>query len=102
MACYGLRPHELWHLDLEDLKSGGWTIRVLEKTKTGSRKVWPYHANWIEDWQMRDGELPWVDRSKPNRTIGAIPAIKFKEFGIPTGSPTLPSNHPMSSPAYLF
>lgn len=23
------------------------------------------------------------ERSKPNRTIGAIPAIKFKEFGVP-------------------
>ena len=83
LATYGLRPHELWHLELEDLREGGWTIQVGHNTKTGIRKVWPYPAEWIEQCQLRQGELPWVDRNRPNRILGGIPALKFKEFGIP-------------------
>ena len=83
LAAYGLRPHELWHLDLEALREGEWTIQVGQNTKTGTRKVWPYPAEWVERCQLRHGELPWVERSRPNRLLGGIPAIKFKEFGIP-------------------
>ncbi|MEO0947800.1 MAG: site-specific integrase [Cyanobacteria bacterium J06641_5] len=83
LATYGLRPHELWHLELDEMRSGNWTIRVGSNTKTGARKVWPYHAEWVDQFSLREGELPWVDRNLPNRTLGSTPAKKFKEFGIP-------------------
>ena len=43
MATYGLRNHEVFHLDLDRFP----IIRVKEDTKTGMREVWPcYPEIW--------------------------------------------------------
>ncbi|MBD2028273.1 hypothetical protein [Leptolyngbya sp. FACHB-711] len=41
MATFGLRPHEVFHLDTRGLKQGGYVLKVLEETKTGYREVHP-------------------------------------------------------------
>ncbi len=48
-ACYGLRPHEAWFCELEDLE-GVPVLRVLEG-KTGARyPVFPWPAEWVGRW----------------------------------------------------
>jgi hypothetical protein len=54
IACYGLRPHEVFHLDLIDFP----LLRVLEETKTGARFVYPLYPEWAEQWNLQDQKLP--------------------------------------------
>jgi integrase len=48
LAAYGLRPHELFRLDL-----GHWPdVRVLRNTKTGERVVPAIYAEWVELFEL--------------------------------------------------
>ncbi len=40
IATYGLRPHEVFRLDLEQIRNGSNIVSVLENTKTVARLVW--------------------------------------------------------------
>lgn len=66
MACYGLRNHEVFYLDLSDFP----ICKVLEDTKTGYREVWPCYPEWAEQWQLCDRQLPPVELDRPNQKIG--------------------------------
>jgi integrase len=66
MACYRLRNHEVFHLDLSEFPR----VRVLESTKTGAREVWPCFPEWAEGWELDRRVLPPVDVSRPNQKIG--------------------------------
>jgi integrase len=57
MAAYGLRNHELFHLDRESLRSG---VALILDGKTGRRKAWPFRPEWWEIWRLWEGELPAV------------------------------------------
>jgi integrase len=66
MAVYGLRNHEVFHLDLSRFP----VVQVLETTKTGAREVWPCYPEWAERWQLQQRVLPPVDTSRTNEAIG--------------------------------
>jgi integrase len=66
MATYGLRNHEVFHLDLEDFP----IIRVKEKTKTGVREVWPCYPEWAVEWKLDTPVLPPVNLNRSNDKIG--------------------------------
>lgn len=59
MAAYGLRNHEVFFLDTEIMRGGGYQIRVLSG-KTGSRNVWPFPADWVDLYDLRLPQLPAV------------------------------------------
>lgn len=48
LAVYGLRPHELFRLDLSFFPD----VRVLPNTKTGERIVPPIHPEWLELFKL--------------------------------------------------
>jgi integrase len=50
MAIYGLRPHEVWHCELDLPK-----IYIDEDTKTGERMVFPMPERWIKLFEIADG-----------------------------------------------
>ncbi|MBD2075508.1 integrase [Phormidium sp. FACHB-592] len=54
IACYGLRPHEVFHTDMTDFPM----LRVLEETKTGARFVYPLYPEWADAWVLHDRVLP--------------------------------------------
>lgn len=56
LATYGLRPHEVWYLDLTDFP----IVRVREGTKTGARPVQPLYPEWAEEWKL--DEVVYPDR----------------------------------------
>ena len=56
VATYGLRPHEVWHIDgLPDehgLITIGVAARHIKVTKTGFRAAVPLPAAWVERYQL--------------------------------------------------
>lgn len=62
LAVYGLRPHELFHLDLERLSQGETSLRVLEG-KTGARVVYPFPLDWWERWRLWEVNSPRITGS---------------------------------------
>lgn len=75
MAAFGLRSHELWHLDLANYT--GCELRVLEQTKTGSRLVFPYPREWLELFNLHDVKLPQL-RVRNNSEYGNRVAEYFR------------------------
>jgi integrase len=49
MACYGLRNHEIFHLEFD-----GEKIRIGENAKTGYRVVRPLYPEWFVVWKLHD------------------------------------------------
>lgn len=66
MACYGLRNHEVFHLELSKFP----VVQILEPTKTGWREVWPCYPEWPEMWQLQDRVLPPVALNRRNDRLG--------------------------------
>ncbi|NHC34701.1 integrase [Scytonema millei] len=59
IATFGLRPHEVFHLDTKDLESGGYILGVLDG-KTGSRRVWACYPEWVDSFDLRSPRIPAV------------------------------------------
>jgi len=79
IAVFGLRPHELLHLDLSELP----ILKVLENTKTGCRNIRPLHPEWIEKFEIAPFlELPNIT-AKRNDEIGSRVGHQFKRYAIP-------------------
>jgi integrase len=84
IAVYGFRPHEVFHIDLTDLRNGEDFIRVGPKTKTGARLAFPLYTEWVEELEIRKIQLPKFDtEGESNAILGAKIAVAFKRFGIP-------------------
>lgn len=66
MATYGLRNHEVFHVDLSCFPR----VKVRETTKTGAREVWPCYPEWAEEWGLNYPVFPPVDLERSNQKIG--------------------------------
>jgi integrase len=83
IATYGLRPHEVFRLDLEQLGNGSNIVSVLENTKTGARLVWACYPEWFEQFQLQDVKLPKIKLDRPNTAIGESCSHYFGDFKLP-------------------
>ncbi|WP_218080873.1 site-specific integrase [Anthocerotibacter panamensis] len=84
LATYGLRPHEIWHLDITELEAGGQVVKVGNHTKTGRREVWPCHPEWIEMFDLRAVQVPPSSKAgSGNADIGHRVAVQFQRYKIP-------------------
>lgn len=81
LACYGMRPHELFHCDLRDFP----TVRIGENTKTGSRFIWPLRPEWAEEWQLHKKVVPKIKNAEnlENRELGKRVAHRFGILAFP-------------------
>lgn len=71
MATYGLRPHEIVHLEHgTTLMDSPGVCTVLEDTKTGWRQVWPEPAEWWELFQLNKPLVLPNITAKTNREYG--------------------------------
>lgn len=59
LATFGLRDHEPFYLDTEELEAGGWMV-VLKEGKTGGRLIWSCYPEWVELFGLRSPRLPGV------------------------------------------
>lgn len=64
MACYGVRNHEVFNLDLLD-----FPIAFINRGKTGERYVWPLFPEWSEKWNLQKIILPEVT-GRTNSDLG--------------------------------
>ena len=71
LQCFGLRPHELWHIEPEDNKGQMWVYipgqwRTMSKDEHWS---WCLYPDWIEKYHLRDRfnqcQKLLHDKSKP-------------------------------------
>lgn len=60
LATFGLRSHEAFFLDTEDLELGKSDSVFVLEGKTGKRRVWAYYPEWIEQFDLRCRVLPRV------------------------------------------
>ncbi|MEP0911672.1 hypothetical protein NDI45_12180 [Leptolyngbya sp. GB1-A1] len=79
LAAYGLRPHEIFYLDLDRFTESTDALRVLNETKTGARLVYPCLPQWREQFRLWDAKLPGVETDgKSNEEIGKKIAQRFR------------------------
>ncbi len=78
MATYGLRNHEVFHLDLSELP----ILQVLDG-KTGARRVWACYPEWVDLFDLRNAELPPIT-GKNNSDLGGKVSKYFKARGLMT------------------
>jgi integrase len=83
IATYGLRPHEVFHLNYEAIADGDVVIQVQRETKTGAREVWPFHPEWVSDFGLVRVQLPNVNLNKSNIRLGEACSHYFGDFGLP-------------------
>ncbi|WP_103666405.1 integrase [Pseudanabaena sp. BC1403] len=77
IATYGIRPHEVFYLDFEDLP-----IATVTDGKTGARRVWACYPEWVETFQIKNVCLPSVT-GKANVNLGERVSKAFKRYGVP-------------------
>lgn len=80
LATYGLRPHEVFHLDLKNFQEGTGVLRVLEG-KTGERRIWPLHPEWVEAWSLFDVKVPSCT-GRNNKELGQRVSQYFRRQGM--------------------
>jgi integrase len=78
MAAYGLRNHELFYLDFSKMP----VLLVLDGSKTDFHRVYPLYPEWVEQWQLTQGELPTCTGPN-NSALGHRVTTAFKRYGIP-------------------
>ncbi|MEO0843115.1 MAG: integrase, partial [Cyanobacteria bacterium J06643_5] len=89
LATYGLRPHELFAIDLQSFTDTNNKFHLVylnpsltEGTKTGERScgIPPLYPHWIELFDLKNIKLPSAGGSLSNKT--ALIHIKFRNLGI--------------------
>lgn len=81
MACYGIRNHEAFNLDLQSLTEPPGILTVLDG-KTGGRRIWPCYPEWWERWDLYDTSRLPLATGKDNQTLGARVTQAFKRYNV--------------------
>ncbi len=86
IACYGIRPHEIFHLDCSLMQEYPPALQVKEGTKTGSRLVYPLpDEKRVIEWKLYDPILPNIDTTgKSNMRLGGKISERFWSYKIPS------------------
>ncbi|MEM7581603.1 MAG: integrase [Mastigocoleus sp.] len=80
-AAYGLRPHEVFHIDMLDFP----TARVSDETKTGERFIYPLYPEWAQNWNLKEIILPNLTsiETSSNAKLGTKISGFFYDYKIP-------------------
>jgi integrase len=78
MATFGLRPHECFFCEFVD----GYTVRVFEETKTGTRITRAILPEWSNQWNLMEVIRPQVTGHKPG-DFGDRNKRQFQRYKIP-------------------
>ncbi len=81
LAIYGLRPHELFHLNTEGLEQDPPVLGVLKETKTKDRLVYPCRAEaWSEFNPMVIAYPKVKTEGRNNNRLGEIASREFRSL----------------------
>ena len=81
LATYGLRPHEIYHLDTSRLSEDG-VLMVLENTKTGKRPVYPCKAEWVDKFGLISICIPKAKTGLSNKILGGRISKMFRDHKV--------------------
>jgi hypothetical protein len=86
IACYGIRPHEIFYLDCSLMQEYPPALFVKEGTKTGSRLVYPLpDERRIKEWKLHEPVMPNIDTTgKSNMKLGGKISERFYDYKIPS------------------
>jgi len=79
MACYGLRNHEVFHLEPLEQET---PILLVTGGKTGERLVWPCYPEWVDQWDLRNYNPPNVT-GRTNADLGNRVTVALRRYKIP-------------------
>ncbi|MEO0409638.1 MAG: site-specific integrase, partial [Cyanobacteria bacterium P01_A01_bin.135] len=89
MATYGLRNHEVFFCDLSGLGAAAPSeaaVEVLETTKTGQRDVWPFHPEWVREFNLAEVRLPKLTTDLSQTTlqrVGQKVTTQLRRYNLP-------------------
>lgn len=78
IACFGLRPHEVFWIDYINFDSE--VLSILEGGKTGARRVWAIYPEWLKEFDLLNVKMP--NCSGNNEQLGHRVSTQFKRYGI--------------------
>lgn len=81
LATYGLRPHEVFLIDVEAFLRVNPNVWVTGG-KTGARMIFPFPSSWWEEWELNYVQMPKLT-AKNNSGYGARISRKFNQYKIP-------------------
>ena len=84
LAAYGLRPYELFHIDLESIKKPPGHLRIVESKsgKKTERLIWCLFPEWYELWDLGNTKQPFVNYSgKTNSDLGNRVGDALRKYG---------------------
>ena len=83
IAAYGVRPHEIAHVDRPSISRSS-VLWILDG-KTGARRVRPLHPEWFDKFKLYEPLLPDLNWKRPNDAIGHAIGRYFADLkqGIP-------------------
>ncbi|MBD2156294.1 hypothetical protein [Leptolyngbya sp. FACHB-16] len=85
LATYGLRPSEVFRLDLGKFSEKTEALRVLKNTKTGARITYPCLPSWREEFKLWEVSLPKIQRieERTNNELTEKVGWQFYQLKIP-------------------
>ncbi|MDJ0572175.1 MAG: hypothetical protein QNJ53_24465 [Pleurocapsa sp. MO_192.B19] len=84
IAAYGLRPYELFYLDLESIKKPPGHLRIVEskRNKKTERFIWCLYPEWYQLWELGNTLQPFPNYSgKTNSDLGNRIGDAFRRYG---------------------
>lgn len=82
LATYGLRNHEVFRLDLDQLRGGCRILHIMEG-KTGARRVWACYPEWFDLFNLKDAVLPEANLKRSNPELGNNVTHYFARHKLP-------------------
>lgn len=88
LATYGLRPHEVFAIDLKAFTNPNNKLHELkldesitEGVKTGERTIYPLHPHWVELFDLKNVQPLETDATFDSRTKRIAHVFKIKKIG---------------------
>jgi len=88
LAAFGLRNHEVFRVDFPEFVKNPYICSILEG-KTGPRRVWPFHPEWIKRFDLASPQLPAVNLDRSNSGVGHEVTQYFYRHKMPFPAYTL-------------
>lgn len=85
IATYGLRNHEVFRLDYNQLRDGSEVLTILDG-KTGGRRVWPIYPEWVGLFKVTEVILPEANLNRTDAQLGNNVTHYFSRHKLPFGA----------------
>lgn len=85
LATYGLRNHELYYLDNQDVLNGGHTVTIKRYTKTKRQRIaYPLPRRWVDQFDLRKSIDLEPTPGVLNKRLGEKISKTFQSRNLPT------------------